>query len=172
MAKLAVMGNPAGSGTVTLQAPPSDTDVVITLPTRSGTLTILPVDIVDFEVNGVKFGESARVNNFALCTTANSTVAKTVTIDGFTLKASARVTVKFGNGNTANNPTLNVSGTGDRPIMFGGASVNAAAIKSNDVLDLVFDGNAWCVVGGIALHDLQTKYNDLLKRVQALEAKA
>ena len=183
MAKLALKGNEAGSGTVVIQAPPSDEDVAITLPTRSGTLTILPVDIVNFEVNGVKFGDDAMVTEYALCTTAAATVEKTVTVQGFTLKTNAMVTVKFGNGNTATNPTLNVSGTGAKNITVGGGNVSNTMIKANDVCTFVYDGSSYCMVGGIALRDaagnridskladLTTKYNDLLKRVAALESK-
>lgn len=55
---------------------------------------------------------------FANCTTAAGTVAKTVTISDFTLVEGVKITVNFTNGNTAKNPTLNVSGTGAKAITY------------------------------------------------------
>ena len=50
------------------------------------------------------------------CSTAASTVAKTVTGDGFRLIKGSLIIVDFVNGNTATNPTLNVSGTGAKTL--------------------------------------------------------
>lgn len=65
--------------------------------------------------------------NLAICSTAASTAAKTVTIPGFTasdLVDGATVTVFFANTNTATNPTLNVSGTGAKAITCHGVDVH------------------------------------------------
>ena len=53
---------------------------------------------------------------YGTCSTTASTVAKVVSITGFTLCEGATILVKFTYTNTASSPTLNVTGTGAKPI--------------------------------------------------------
>jgi hypothetical protein len=53
---------------------------------------------------------------YGVCSTAAGTAAKTVTVDNFSLEEGAAVIVKFTNSNSASSPTLNVNGTGAKPI--------------------------------------------------------
>jgi hypothetical protein len=59
------------------------------------------------------------INGYGACTTASSTAAKTAAVAGYTLAAGCIIVVKFDNGNTAANPTLNISGTGAKPLYTG-----------------------------------------------------
>lgn len=153
MSKLALKSNEGGTGTVLLAAPVVDTDITVTLPSRSGVISLLEKDIADYSVNGVKFGTKAKADNYAICSNSASTVAKTATLDGFTLTEGAQITVLFGNGNTASNPTLSVNGGTAIPLLFNGANLNATAIKANDIVTFVYDGTSFRGIGGMAIRD-------------------
>lgn len=181
MSKLAFKSNEGGTGTVLLATPVVDTDITVTLPSRSGVLAVLEKDVSDFSVNGIKFGSNGVVNAYAVCSNSASTVAKTVTIDGFTLTEGAQITILFGNGNTASNPTLSVNGGTAVPLMMNGANLNTTAIKANDVLTFVYDGSYFRGIGGMAVRDgagnviattyvKSTNISSLTNRVASLES--
>ena len=181
MSKLAFKSNEGGTGTVLLATPVVDTDITVTMPSRSGVLAVLEKDVSDFSVNGIKFGSDGVVNAYAVCSNSASTVAKTVTIDGFTLTEGAQITILFGNGNTASNPTLSVNGGTAVPLMMNGANLNTTAIKANDVLTFVYDGSYFRGIGGMAVRDgagnviattyaKSTNITSLTNRVTSLES--
>ena len=164
MSKLAFKSNEGGTGTVLLATPVVDTDITVTLPSRSGVLSVLEKDVSDFSVNGIKFGSDGAVNAYAVCSNSASTVAKPVTSDGFTLTEGAQTTILFGNGNTASNPTLSVNGGTAVPLMMNGANLNTTAIKANDVLTFVYDGSYFRGIGGMV------SLSALTNRVASLES--
>ena len=175
MSKLALKSNEGGTGTVLLAAPVVDTDITVTLPNKSGVITVLEKDINDFTVNGIKFGSGAASNDYAVCSNSASTVAKTVTVNGFTLVEGARITILFGNGNTASNPTLSVNGLTAKPLILCGANINTTTIKANDILTFVYDGTSFVGIGGMALRDgagnvISTTFSALTNRVASLES--
>ena len=83
---------------------------------------------------------------YAACSTAGDTAAKTVTIGGFTLKPNGIVSVLFRNAFTATEPTLNVSGTGAKPIYQYGQAVAIGKVKDNTILTMAYDGTAYEVI--------------------------
>ena len=175
MSKLAFKSNEGGTGTVLLATPVVDTDITVTLPSRSGVLSLLEKDIADYSVNGIKFGTKAKADSYAICSNSASTVAKTVTLDGFTLTEGAQITILFGNGNTASNPTLSVNGLTAKPLKLCGANVNTTTIKANDILTFVYDGTSFVGIGGMALRDgagnvISTTFSALTNRVASLES--
>ena len=181
MSKLAFKSNEGGTGTVLLATPVVDTDITVTLPSRSGVISILEKDITEYSVNGIKFGTKAKADNYAICSNSASTVAKTVTLDGFTLTEGAQITVLFGNGNTASNPTLSVNGLTAKPLILCGANVNTTTIKANDILTFVYDGTSFVGIGGMAVRDgagnviattyvKSTNISSLTNRVASLES--
>ena len=56
---------------------------------------------------------------------SGATVNKTITAEGFTLKAGGWIKIKFSARNTADNPTLNINGTGGHNIFYNGEPVDA-----------------------------------------------
>ena len=100
-------------------------------------------------VDGVEISNLDHVSHFGVCSTAAGTAAKTVTVPEFTLVSGSRVTVKFENTNTESNPTLNVSGTGAKSIMYKGSAISANKLEAGIVLDFVYDGTNYCVVGNL-----------------------
>ena len=80
-----------------------------------------------------------------------ATVAKVSTLydSKFKLFTGAQVAIKLTKSNTASNPTLNVNGTGAKPIVrHGGVNVGTTedtSWKANDVVILVYDGTSWVI---------------------------
>ena len=88
---------------------------------------------------------------YAQCNTATSTAAKEATTidlsDPFVLTKGNRVIVKFKYANTAEKPTLNINGTGDKAIYYKGK--NYFPINTLYTCCFVYDGTSFQVVGGI-----------------------
>lgn len=100
-------------------------------------------------VDGVNFNGTADIAHYAVCYTTGSTAAKTVSLTNFKLVAGARVFVRFSYANTASNPTLNVNSTGAKAIQYRNSAIPANLIKQYAVLELVYSGSYWYVVGDI-----------------------
>lgn len=88
---------------------------------------------------------------YGICETSASTVAKVVNLKyatGFELKTGAVVFVKFTATNGASNPTLNVNGTGAKPIFRYGSTrastgTSTTGWKAGAVQMFVYDGSGW-----------------------------
>lgn len=84
---------------------------------------------------------------YGVCDTASSTKAKTVDIADFILQTGTMVIIKFTNSNSATAPTLNVSGTGAKPIyQYGTLAVTASVSNgwaSGAVQFFIYDGTGW-----------------------------
>lgn len=81
------------------------------------------------------------------CSTAAATAAKVLTVTNFTLTTNSFVIVKFTVTNTASNPTLNVNGTGAKPIFYNGVAAPADLIVANDLIVMMYDGTNWVMSG-------------------------
>lgn len=89
---------------------------------------------------------------YGSCGNTAYTVSKTVTIYSstpFILSEGITVNVRFKNINSADNPTLNVAGTGQYPIHVNGNALTKSFSPWNaeDTVTLIFNGTAWCVSG-------------------------
>ena len=100
-------------------------------------------------IDGVNFDGSANITHYAVCSTAAATAAKAVSLAGFTLATGAEITVRFSATNTAANPTLNVNGTGAKPIQYRNVAVTAGVLAANRTYRLVYDGSSWELVGDL-----------------------
>lgn len=101
-------------------------------------------------IDGVLFDGTAARHHYATCSTSGATAAKTCSVTKFSLVTGARVTVRFAYANTAANPTLNVSGAGAKAIYYKGSPIPVRAIRQYTVLELVYSGTYWYVVGDLA----------------------
>lgn len=102
------------------------------------------------EIDGISFDGSTNVTRYATCSTGASTRAKTasVTAGTFKLATGARVTVKFSNANTAGSATLNINNTGAKSIYWHGSALPSSQYwEAGAVLDFVYNGSAWELVG-------------------------
>ena len=83
---------------------------------------------------------------YATSSSSASTSSKTATVqepEGFQLKEGVVVSVTFTNANTASSPTLNVDGTGAKPIRTLGTS--SAYWAAGQTVLFVYDGTYWQV---------------------------
>ena len=101
------------------------------------------------KIEGMLFDGTKDISHYATCYTSASTAAKTVSLSGFSLVTGARVCVCFNYGNTAANPTLNVNNTGAKAIYYRNGNISAELITSYTVLELVYTGSYWYVIGVI-----------------------
>ena len=114
-------------------------------------------------IGGVAFDGSANIHHYATCSTAAATAAKTVALAGFTLATGARVLVKFTVTNSAANPTLDVNGTGAKPIQYRGAAIAAGTLAANRTYEFVYTGAQYELVGDVdtnTTYSLATASND------------
>ena len=93
--------------------------------------------------NLISVAEIEQYSNYAVCSTAGNAAAKTVEVAGFALGTGKNVVVKFENANTAATPTLNVSGTGAKPITFQGATIRAEYLRAGGIYQFMYDGANW-----------------------------
>ena len=84
------------------------------------------------------------------CTTAAATETKELDVSGFALTAGATLHVVFVAVNAAANPTLNVSGTGAKPLTYCGVPVEVGALALGQVYTLIYSGSAWQIIGGMS----------------------
>lgn len=84
-------------------------------------------------INGVLFNGSSNVINYASCTTPAAAAAKAVNVPNFKLITGATISVKFENAVSANNPTLNVTGSGNKPIFYHGNAIAANSLLAKTV---------------------------------------
>lgn len=80
---------------------------------------------------------------YGTCSTAATTAAKASSVTGFSLYAGVTVAIRFTYANTAVSPTLNVSGTGAKPIYTNG--VRYAYWAAGATVTFVYDGSSWFV---------------------------
>lgn len=76
---------------------------------------------------------------YGTCSTAVGTAAKTVTMSSYALVAHGICAIKFTNGNTAANPTLNINSKGAKAIYWNGAACPTNLIKANDVVIMMYN---------------------------------
>lgn len=114
------------------------------------------VSETEYPISATLYGE---------CSTLASTAEKAVTLANFdTLMTGAAIAVKFLYSNTADNPTLNVNGTGAKSIYKSGVltpgKTEASSWPANAVVTFIYDGTSWMMESGKpAISELQ---NELL----------
>ena len=114
---------------------------------------------------GITCGNMMSASNAgALCSTAKTTQAKDITLAGFSLYDGVTVKVMFTNGNSADNPTLNVNNTGAIPIKVvkagakvvpvthtgywrGATTTSIEMWQPYTILEFMYDGADWVIVG-------------------------
>lgn len=86
---------------------------------------------------------------YGVCTTAGSTVAKTVTVSPAITEVTTglAILVKFENANTSTNPTLNVNSLGAKSLMrYGTTNAGSSAATSwntGAIVTIIYDGTNW-----------------------------
>lgn len=135
-------GHITGKGTTTMTMPATPSSVSGNAGSAAKLQTARTID-------GVSFNGAANITHYGTCSTAASTAAKTVTLEGFALATGARAMVKFTVTNTAANATLNVNGTGAKAIFYRGAAISAGYLAAKRVYEFVYDGTNFELIGDI-----------------------
>ncbi len=118
-------------------------------------------------INGLIIDGSSNRANYGTCFTPAATVEKTVDCTGFGLVFGAEITVKFTITNTAANPTLNVGGTGAKPIFYRGAAIPAGYLAANRIYIFRYNGTQWELVG-----DVNIAYNNMVGATASEDGKS
>ena len=125
-------------------------------------------------VTGIGTSEEITYLNYAniaygTCPTAAATAAKVVTTVGdatWTLMAGSTIVVKFTYTNTAQNPTLNVNGTGAKSIWYNTALITTSALSyagtANRPMKFVYDGTQYVFMGWAVDTNSDTKVTQTL----------
>jgi len=101
-------------------------------------------------VNGNLIEGSAVFEWYATCSTDANTAAKVATCPNFELVKGATVNVWFTNSNNVSNPTLNVNGTGAKPILANNSGYSTRCNWfAGETAHFVYDGNYWRLVGSV-----------------------
>ncbi len=82
---------------------------------------------------------------YAVCDTAESTIAKTATIDGYLLKDGGIVAIKFTNA-VPTNSTLNINSKGAKPIYYNGDAIEGSKINAGETATLMYNGTNYEVL--------------------------
>lgn len=101
--------------------------------------------VMGFKSNVTAVGKFLFAAN---CDTAAATAAKTVSAPGFKVVNGAHLTVKFTNGITCANATLNVNSTGAKAIHMNGSALPAGVVLAGNQVVLKYNGSVFEVVAG------------------------
>lgn len=98
-------------------------------------------------IDGLYFDGTLSIKHFAVCGTAANVQAKTATNYQLQLAEGTKVAIRFTYGINVDNPTLNISGTGARPIYYKNKPLKVGAIGANTLVELVYYNSHWDVIG-------------------------
>ncbi len=87
---------------------------------------------------------------FCVCGSRKMDVNKIVDAEGFQLFSGVRAIVYFTWGNTAENITMNINGTGAYPVKYKNEPLPAGFIQAEWALEVVYHAGCWRVVGDLA----------------------
>ncbi len=102
--------------------------------------TSLPV------INDLRHCTGSISQGFATCINGTYDANKVVTIEHFLLLQYGLINVLFTAPINTEHATLNVSGTGAKPIRILGQDLPAGAVKAQTYCQLVYDGVAWNII--------------------------
>lgn len=107
-----------------------------------GKLNMTLTDVVTHTPSGqtVNLPELAPGLFEGTCSTAAATVAKEVTITNYELMVRSMLSIKFTNGISVANATLNVNNSGAKAIYYKGAALAADFIQAGDIVNLTYNG--------------------------------
>lgn len=106
----------------------------------------------------LKFDDSNiyDIRPYAECSIAASTQTKSIDLTGFTVVPGAVIMIKFTNGNTYTHTTNKVMLQ-----INNGAKINVSTqnliIGSGDVVEFIYNGSTWDVIGGVGCSEAEIK---------------
>ena len=121
------------------------------------------VDAVSTRAKAAQNVAAEAMPKFGTCSTAAGVAAKAndQTISGFALKVGATVSLLMSKANSVNAPTLNINGTGAKPIVIADGTPldadNSAVVGwvDDSLITFVYDGTNWRIDDSAALTRIQ-----------------
>lgn len=101
-------------------------------------------------IGGISFDGSKNIYHYGTCYTSATLKSKTSSITGLVLSTGAKVAIRFVNGISVNDATLNVTGTGAKQIKYKGKNLKAGAIQKNTLVELIYNGSSWLIIGELS----------------------
>lgn len=102
------------------------------------------MEAIEDQIGQIEAGAGTWVGT---CATDGAAAAKTASVEGFELREGATVLLTFEHANTAAGVTLDVSGTGAKPVVNLGAQVGDGIWRDGESVLLTYDGESWQVIG-------------------------
>lgn len=133
-----------------------------TVRINANSISIGGTTLADYTDNRIDLDEGRK---YRVCAAAANTAAKTITITGFRLYNREKISVKFNNTNTANNPTLQIlDGNGDaitsaiRIQAYGNNLTSDSPYnwQAGAIVDFIYDGTYWQIADSGALAALNS----------------
>ena len=111
------------------------------------------IDRLQVGSNGsiIAIGSSA----YGACSNSSNEANKTALLPDFVLREGTTVHIKFTNGNSASNPTLNIEGTGAKALLASDGTA-LSNIEAGSILTLTYDGTNWINTWSAPSSDEQT----------------
>ena len=94
-------------------------------------------------VDLTEYAQKAELYNsgYYICETAAATAAKAVSASGYLLKTGGNIRIKMSYANTAANATLNIGGTGAKPLYYNDARASASnSWEAEETIVVYYDG--------------------------------
>lgn len=110
--------------------------------------------MIDCEAQTITFPGSSGSGGggssyYGVSDTTAGTAEKSVSIEKFKLNIGTTAYIKFNSINTATSPTLNISGTGAKPIVqYGTTAISPSAIHAGRISCFIYDGTSWNIDTG------------------------
>ena len=113
---------------------------------------------------------------YAICSTSSNAIAKVASLvdnsSVITLETGVRICVKFTNENTVASPTLNIGDTGAKDIYWHGVTLESNQYwQAGAVLDFVYNGTQWELVGIAKTIDVDHTHNYIIEQNKGLMQK-
>lgn len=116
------------------------------------------------------FQRLANYTGFGQCETGADEAEKVATVKDFSLLLGSSVSIAFTESNSAQNPKLNVSGTGSYPLWADGKAIEADDIEHGRIYEFRFDGEHWVLADGASIesHLLDPDPTDVFNRIYGI----
>ena len=95
--------------------------------------------------NNTTYSNASLGQGYGICTTAEATAAKVVSLGSYALTIGGIVAVKFTHGVPANS-TLNINNRGAKNIFYRGIKIIDDVIKAGDIVTFIYDGTQYQII--------------------------
>lgn len=116
---------------------------------------------------------AAKTAHYGTCETEAEEAAKIVECSGFTLYTGATISVYFTNANEADTPTLNVNGTGAKPVYAYGVALSSGSSYNWDAgatVNFVYNGTEWSISDSSALAKIKVAEDEISARLSTISS--